>query len=73
MPWSICAGCRGVFRVFAGVEGSEDEVELIAEAQVFLTPTIVLKLNNAVGLTSKATDLGTRNRSCVHIPLIVVR
>lgn len=43
-------------RVFAGIEGSEDEVELITEAQVFLTPTIVLKLNNAIGLTSKATD-----------------
>lgn len=44
------------FRFFAAVEGSEDEVELIGEAQVFLTPKIVLKLNNAVGLTSKATD-----------------
>jgi hypothetical protein len=41
-------------RVFAAVEGSEDELELIGEAQVFLTPKIVLKLNNAVGLTSKA-------------------
>lgn len=44
------------FRVFAAVEGSEDEVEFISEAQVFLTPRIALKLNNAVGLTSKATD-----------------
>jgi hypothetical protein len=43
-------------RVFGAVEGSEDEVELIAEAQVFLTPNVVLKLNNAFGLTSKATD-----------------
>jgi hypothetical protein len=43
-------------RLFAAVEGSEDEVELIGEAQIFLTPKIVLKLNNAVGLTSKATD-----------------
>lgn len=43
-------------RLFAAVEGSEDEVELIGEAQVFLTPQIVLKLNNAVGLTPKATD-----------------
>ena len=46
----------GRVRVFAAVEGSEDEVELIGEAQVFLTPKIVLKLNNAVGLTPKATD-----------------
>ena len=43
-------------RVFGAVEGSEDEVELIAEAQIFLTPDLVLKLNNAFGITSKATD-----------------
>jgi hypothetical protein len=43
-------------RVYAGIEGSEDEVEFITEAQVFLTPKVFLKLNNAVGLTSKATD-----------------
>jgi hypothetical protein len=43
-------------RVFAGVEGTQDEVELITEAQVFLTSKIVLKLNNAFGLSSKATD-----------------
>jgi hypothetical protein len=43
-------------RVFAAVEGSEDEVEFISEAQVFLAPRIALKLNNAVGITSKATD-----------------
>jgi hypothetical protein len=43
-------------RVFAAIEGSEDEVEGIAEAQVSLTPRIALKLNNAFGLTSKAPD-----------------
>lgn len=43
-------------RLFAGVEGSQDELELITEAQIFLRPNVVLKLNNAVGLTSKATD-----------------
>ena len=43
-------------RVFAGIEGTQDEAELITEAQVFLTPKIVLKLNNALGLSSKATD-----------------
>lgn len=41
-------------RVYAGVEGSEDEVELITEAQVFLRPNIMLKLNNAFGITPKA-------------------
>lgn len=43
-------------RLFAAVEGSEDEVEFITEAQWFLLPNIVLKLNNAIGVTSKATD-----------------
>ncbi|MCI0435198.1 MAG: hypothetical protein L0271_16395 [Gemmatimonadetes bacterium] len=44
------------FRAFAAVEGSEDEVELITEAQAFLRQNIILKLNNAFGVTSKATD-----------------
>jgi hypothetical protein len=43
-------------RLFAAVEGSEDEVELIGEAQWFIRRNVVLKLNNALGLTSKATD-----------------
>jgi hypothetical protein len=41
-------------RLFAAVEGSEDEVELIAETQWFLRPGLILKLNSAFGLTSKA-------------------
>jgi hypothetical protein len=43
-------------RIYAGIEGTQDEVELITEAQVFLTPNIFLKLNNAFGVTSKAPD-----------------
>jgi hypothetical protein len=41
-------------RIYAGVEGSQDEVELITEAQIFLRPNVYLKLNNGIGLTSKA-------------------
>jgi len=44
------------WRVYAGVEGSQDEVELITEAQWFITDFIRIKLNNAFGLSSKATD-----------------
>jgi hypothetical protein len=44
------------WRVYAGVEGSDDELELIAEAQWHLSRFAFVKLNNAVGLTSKATD-----------------
>jgi hypothetical protein len=43
-------------RLFAGVEGTQDEIELITEVQWSLAPSVVLKLNNAVGLTSKAAD-----------------
>ena len=48
---------RGVsdrLRIYTGVEGSEDEVVLITEAQLFFTPDIKLKLNSAFGLTRKA-------------------
>jgi hypothetical protein len=42
--------------VYTGVEGSEDEVELIAMLQWNITESIALRLNNAFGITSKATD-----------------
>lgn len=44
------------FRVFGALEGSQDELELITEAHVFVTRNVFLKLNNAFGVTSKATD-----------------
>ncbi|HEX6314030.1 MAG TPA: hypothetical protein VFZ73_04190 [Gemmatimonadaceae bacterium] len=43
-------------RVYAGIEGTQDEIEGIAEIQWWLSRSMVLKLNNAFGLTSKATD-----------------
>lgn len=45
-----------MWRVFGGVEGSGDEVELITEAQWHLSTHAFLKLNSAFGLTSKAAD-----------------
>ncbi len=44
------------WRIYLGVEGAQDEVELITEAQLHLSERVFLKLNNAFGLTSKATD-----------------
>jgi hypothetical protein len=44
------------WRVFTAVEGTQDEIELIAEGQWHVSKSVFLKLNNAVGLTSKATD-----------------
>lgn len=44
------------WRVYGGVEGTQDEIELITEAQWHVSRTIFVKVNNSVGLTSKATD-----------------
>lgn len=44
------------WRVYLGIEGSEDEVELIPELQWHLTDSIFIKLNSAFGITSKAED-----------------
>jgi len=46
----------GTWRVYLGVEGTQDEIELITEAQVHLSRHAFIKLNNAFGVTSKATD-----------------
>jgi hypothetical protein len=44
------------WRFYVGIEGNSDELELITEAQWFLTRNVFVKLNNGLGLTSKATD-----------------
>jgi hypothetical protein len=44
------------WRLYLGIEGTEDEVEQIAELQWRLGRGVTLKLNNAFGITSKATD-----------------
>lgn len=43
-------------RLYGAVEGTQDEVELITEAQLFLARNVKLKLNSAFGLTKKAPD-----------------
>ena len=44
------------WRIYLGVEGTQDEVEFITEAQWHLSDKVYLRINNAFGLTSKATD-----------------
>jgi hypothetical protein len=44
------------WRVFAGIEGAQDEVELITELQWHPSDRMFFKFNNGFGLTSKATD-----------------
>jgi hypothetical protein len=43
-------------RVYLGLEGTQDELSLIAEVQLHLSRHVALKLNTGFGLTSKATD-----------------
>ena len=43
-------------RIYGGMEGSDDEIEVLAEAQVHLNRHTFLKFNSGFGATSKATD-----------------
>lgn len=44
------------FRIYTGIEGDQDEVEYIVEGQYWLNEHVHLKLNTALGVTSKAPD-----------------
>lgn len=44
------------WRLYAGVEGTQDELSFITEAQWHLRPGMFIKIGNGFGLTSKATD-----------------
>ncbi len=44
------------WRVYLGVEGTQDEVGLITEAQWHMSNHAFIRFNNGLGLTSKATD-----------------
>jgi hypothetical protein len=44
------------WRVYAGVEGTQDEVSLLGELQWHVSRYAFIRFNSGVGLTSKATD-----------------
>ena len=44
------------WRIYAGLEGSQDELSLITEVQWHLGRGAFIRFNNGLGLTSKATD-----------------
>lgn len=44
------------WRVYAGIEGTQDEVELLTEVQWHLSDRTYFRFNNGFGLTRKATD-----------------
>jgi len=43
------------FCVYAGIEGTQDELEFISEVQLWLSDSVRFKVNSAFGLTTKAT------------------
>jgi len=45
-----------LFRFYLGIEGSQDELELITDLQFHILPYAFIRVNNAFGVTSKATD-----------------
>jgi len=44
------------WRVYAGLEGTQDELSAIGELQWHINRHVVIKANTGIGLTSKATD-----------------
>jgi hypothetical protein len=54
--------------LYGGVEGEQDEVELIGEAQWHFRPNATLRLNLARGLSSKAVDWGPDVGVMFHFP-----
>lgn len=44
------------WRVYAGLEGSSDELAVIGEIQWHVSRHVFVRINNGIGLTSKATD-----------------
>jgi hypothetical protein len=44
------------FRFYVGLEGSQDELELITDLQFHFTKFAFIRVNNSFGVTSKATD-----------------
>jgi hypothetical protein len=58
----------GLFRFYIGVEGSEDEVELITDFQFHIIENAFIRVNNAFGVTSKATDYAPELGVLFHFP-----
>jgi hypothetical protein len=45
-----------LFRLYVGVEGSQDEVEAITDLQFHISPDAFIRINSAFGVISKAKD-----------------
>ena len=57
------------WRVYAGVEGTQDEIEALGEVQWHPSPRWYVRLNNGFGVTSKAVDLAPDVGVVFSLPL----
>jgi hypothetical protein len=57
------------FRMYAGLEGTQDEISAVGELQIHLTPRVMIKAGTGIGLTSKATDLAPEVGILFTIPV----
>ncbi len=58
-----------LFRSTVLVEGEEDEVDLILDAQFHISPRVFVRLNTGIGLTSKAEDFAPEVGVMFSFPL----
>jgi hypothetical protein len=56
------------WRIYLGLEGTQDELELITEAQWHLSRNLFVRFNNGLGLTSKATDWAPEIGVVIAVP-----
>lgn len=56
-------------RLYAGIEGTQDELSAIAELQWRVSNRVTLKFNNGFGLTSKATDFAPEVGILFSLPI----
>ncbi len=57
------------FRLYAGIEGTQDEVSAIGELQWHVSKHVVVKANSGFGLTSKAVDFAPEVGILFSIPI----
>lgn len=57
------------WRIYAGLEGTQDELSAIGELQWHVTPQVMIKANSGFGLTSKATDVAPEIGILFSIPI----
>lgn len=57
------------FRIYAGLEGTQDELSAIGELQWHINKHVVIKTNTGLGLTSKATDFAPEVGILFSLPI----